>query len=134
MSVEDRIRSLRDKHASLDEAITREATRPSPDDFKVGEWKRDDGKSKVRFAPCGGGAVCGSVTWLRDADSPAKVGQQVFFDMKPNGEGTWAGSAFNPDDGRAYSGKMTLAGEHLTTAGCVFGGLICKSYDWTRAR
>jgi uncharacterized protein (DUF2147 family) len=100
----------------------------------VGEWKRDDGKSKVRFAPCGGGAVCGSVTSLRDADSPAKVGQQVFFDMKPNGEGTWAGSAFNPDDGRAYSGKMTLAGEHLTTAGCVFGGLICKSYDWTRAR
>ncbi len=41
MSVEDRIRSLRDKHASLDEAITREATRPSPDDFKVGEWKRE---------------------------------------------------------------------------------------------
>jgi uncharacterized protein (DUF2147 family) len=100
----------------------------------VGEWKRDDGKSKVRFAPCGGGAVCGSVTWLRDADSPAKVGQQVFFDMKPNGEGTWAGSAFNPDDGRTYSGKMTLAGGRLTTAGCVFGGLICKSYDWTRAK
>ena len=65
----------------------------------VGEWKRDDGKTKVRFAPCGGGAVCGSITWLRDADSPAKVGQQVFFDMKPNGEGTWAGTAFNPDDG-----------------------------------
>ena len=100
----------------------------------VGEWKRDDGKSKVRFAPCGGGAVCGTITWLRDADSPAKVGQQVFFDMKPNGEGAWAGSAFNPDDGHTYSGKMTLAGERLNTAGCVFGGLICKSYDWTRAR
>jgi uncharacterized protein (DUF2147 family) len=29
---------------------------------------------------------------------------------------------------------MTLAGEHLTTAGCVFGGLICKSVEWSRAR
>jgi uncharacterized protein (DUF2147 family) len=29
----------------------------------VGEWARDDGKAKVRFAPCGA-AVCGRVTWL----------------------------------------------------------------------
>ena len=100
----------------------------------AGEWARDDGKAKVRFARCGGGAVCGSITWLRDANSPAKIGQEVFFDMKPSGEGTWTGSAFNPDDGRTYSGKMTLAGERLNTAGCVLGGLICKSYDWSRAR
>lgn len=100
----------------------------------AGDWKRDDGKTKVRFAPCGAGAVCGTVTWLRDADSPAKVGQQVFFDMKPNGEGTWGGTAFNPDDGRTYTGKMTLAADHLTTAGCVFGGFICKTVEWTRAR
>ena len=100
----------------------------------VGEWKRDDGKAKVRFAACGGGAVCGSITWLRDADSLAKVGQQVFFDMKPNSDATWAGTAFNPDDGRTYTGKMTMAGDHLTTVGCVFGGLICKTVEWTRAR
>ena len=99
----------------------------------VGEWARDDGKGKVRFVPCGA-AVCGRVTWVRDANDPARVGQQVFFDMKPNGEGTWAGTAFNPDDGGAYTGKMTLAGDHLTTAGCVFGGLICKTFEWTRTR
>jgi uncharacterized protein (DUF2147 family) len=29
---------------------------------------------------------------------------------------------------------MTLSGDHLTTAGCVLGGLICKSMSWTRAR
>ncbi len=54
--------------------------------------------------------------------------------MKPNREETGAGSAFNPDDGRTYSGAMTLAGERLTTAGCVFGGPICKSCEWTRAK
>ena len=88
----------------------------------------------MRFSPWRGGAACGTIAGLRDADSPGKVGQQVFFDMKPSGEGTWAGATFNPEDGRAYSGKMTLAGDLLTTAGCVFGGLIRKPVGWTRAR
>ena len=99
-----------------------------------GEWLRGDGKSKVRFAPCGGGAICGTVTWLRDADSPAKIGQKVFYEMRSSGDNTWAGKAFNPDDGKEYTGKMTLTGASLNTAGCVFGGLICKSFDWTRAQ
>jgi uncharacterized protein (DUF2147 family) len=99
----------------------------------VGEWARDDGKAKVRFAPCGG-AVCGSITWLKERNGPAKIGQQVFFDMKPNGDDSWAGTAFNPDDGKTYTGKMTMTGNHLVTAGCVFGGLICKSVAWTRAQ
>lgn len=100
----------------------------------VGEWARDDGKAKVRLASCGGDAICGSISWLRDKDDPGKVGQQVFFDMKPSGDNAWAGRAFNPEDGKTYSGKMTLSGDHLVTAGCVLGGLICRSLNWTRAR
>ncbi len=99
-----------------------------------GEWARDDGKAKVRLASCGGDAICGSISWLRDKDDPGKVGQQVFFDMKPSGDNAWAGRAFNPEDGKTYSGKMTLSGDHLVTAGCVLGGLICRSLNWTRAR
>lgn len=99
-----------------------------------GEWRREDGKAKVRFANCGSGALCGSISCLRDPNDPGKVGQQVFFDMKPRDENSWTGSAFNPEDGKTYSGKMTLSGERLVTAGCVFGGLICKSMSWTRAR
>jgi uncharacterized protein (DUF2147 family) len=102
------------------------------DDVK-GEWARDDGKAKVRLVSCGD-AVCGSLSWLRDPkNDPGKVGQQVFFDMKPSGDNAWAGRAFNPEDGKTYSGKMTLSGDHLVTAGCVLGGLICKSMNWTRA-
>ena len=99
-----------------------------------GEWARDDGKAKVRFVGCGGDAICGSLSWLRDKDDPGKVGQQVFFDMKPKGDNAWEGRAFNPEDGKNYSGKMTLSGDRLVTAGCVLGGLICKSMNWTRAR
>jgi uncharacterized protein (DUF2147 family) len=98
-----------------------------------GEWARDDGKAKVRFGSCGGDAICGSISWLRDKNDPGKVGQQVFFDMKPSGDNAWAGRAFNRDDGKTYSGKMTMSGDHLVTAGCVLGGLICKSLNWTRA-
>lgn len=99
----------------------------------VGEWARVDGKGHVRFTPCGA-ALCGAITWLKDMSGPAKIGQRVFFDMKPSGENIWTGTAFNPEDGKEYSGKMTMNGASLTTAGCVFGGLICKTVEWTRAR
>lgn len=98
----------------------------------AGVWQRDTGASRVRFAKCGD-ALCGTLAWLKDANGPAKVGQRVFYDMKPSGEGKWAGSAFNPEDGKTYSGTMTLSGDTLTTSGCVMGGLICRSVKWTRA-
>lgn len=98
-----------------------------------GVWLRDSGASKVKFGPCGG-AMCGHIVWLKPgADPNAKVGQRVFFDMKPNGANSWTGHAFNPADGKTYSGKMTLNGGTLTTSGCVMG-IICKSATWTRAK
>ena len=108
-----------------------------------GVWLRETGTSKVRIAPCGD-ALCGTIAWEQtpraDANNPdpAKrtrplVGVQVFFSMKPAGEDRWNGSAYNPEDGKTYSGSMILSGESLTTKGCVLGGLICKSVSWTRS-
>jgi len=97
-----------------------------------GTWLRESGASKVRFGKCGE-AVCGTISWLKETSGPAKVGQRIFYDMKPAGAGKWNGSAFNPEDGKTYSGTMTLAGDTLTTAGCVFGGMICRSVKWTRS-
>lgn len=98
----------------------------------TGTWLRDSGASRVRFAKCGE-AMCGTLAWLKDPNGPAKVGQRIFYDMKPSGAGKWSGSAFNPEDGKTYAGTMTLAGDKLTTAGCVLGGLICRSVVWNRA-
>jgi uncharacterized protein (DUF2147 family) len=100
----------------------------------TGIWTRDDGAAKLRFSACGGDAVCGFLAWKRDPGGAGRIGEEVFFDMKPSGENAWTGSAFNPEDGRRYSGKMRLSGDHLTTAGCVLGGLICKSFGWTRTK
>ena len=98
----------------------------------AGTWLRESGASRVRFAKCGE-ALCGTLAWLKDTNGPAKVGQRIFYDMKPSGDGKWSGSAFNPEDGKTYSGTMTLAGDRLTTSGCVLGGLICRSVVWNRA-
>ncbi len=96
-----------------------------------GVWVHEKGSSKVKFTPCGD-AMCGQIVWLKRTDTPAKVGQRIFFDMKANGASTWTGKALNPEDGKTYDGKLVLAGSNLTTSGCVFGGMICKSVTWTK--
>ena len=98
-----------------------------------GLWQRENGASRVRFLRCGD-ALCGTLDWLKDTSGPAKVGQRVFYDMRPDGAGRWKGSALNPEDGKTYSGTMALADDRLTTAGCVLGGLICRSVNWTRVK
>ena len=97
----------------------------------LGVWERDTGASRVRFSKCGD-ALCGTISWLKDPNGPAKVGQRIFFDMKSGGANKWNGSAFNPEDGKTSSCTMTLSGTSLTTAGCVLGGLVCRSVKWSR--
>jgi uncharacterized protein (DUF2147 family) len=96
-----------------------------------GTWLRDSGASRVRVASCGSG-YCGTIVWLKDKDGPAKIGQRVFYDMAPAGANKWSGKAFNPEDGKTYSGTMTLSGSSLTTSGCVLGGLVCRSVSWSK--
>jgi uncharacterized protein (DUF2147 family) len=98
-----------------------------------GVWLHQSGKAKVLFAPCGT-SLCGTIVWLRDPGGAWKIGQRVFYDMAPDSTNTWSGKAFEASSGREYKGKMTLAGDSLTTAGCAFWGLICKSIVWSRAQ
>ncbi|MCR6734639.1 MAG: DUF2147 domain-containing protein [Afipia sp.] len=119
--------------ASLTFAVLALASSPAFSGDAAGTWLRESGASHVKIAPCGGGALCGTLTWIKPGtDTKAKVGQRIFFDMKPDGTDSWKGSAFNPEDGQTYAGKMSLSGHSLTTAGCAMGGMICKSTSWTR--
>ena len=104
----------------------------APPQEAEGVWLREDGASKIRIAPCGN-ALCGDVIWLRSPRAKAHVGQQVFFDMVRADQNSWTGHAFNPDDGKTYSGRMVVSGKKLRTSGCVFGGLICKTVYWVRS-
>ena len=97
----------------------------------TGTWLRQEGAARVKIGHCGP-TVCGTLVWLKDPNGPGKVGQRVFYDMRPEDADSWAGTAFNPEDGRTYSGKMVVSGRQLTTTGCTLGGLICKSYNWSK--
>jgi uncharacterized protein (DUF2147 family) len=97
-----------------------------------GTWLRDNGEMQVKFDKCGD-ALCGDVVWIKsDADTKAKIGQRIFFDMKPDGADAWTGKAQSPSDGTTYAGKISMTGAALTTSGCIIGGLVCKSAQWSR--
>ncbi len=101
-------------------------------DDVLGTWLRDNGGVQVKFERCEA-AICGRIVWLKPgADTKARIGQLVFSEMRPDGENTWTGKAFDPKNGSTYSGKMWIAGNALTTSGCLIGGLICKSIQWSR--
>ena len=112
----------------------------------TGEWLVQDGDARVRISPCGA-EICGNISWIREGQplddknpDPAKrtrplLGSAVLLGLKPAGTGEWAGSLYNADDGRTYTGKLTVIDErHIKVSGCVLGGLICQGQTWTRVK
>lgn len=116
-----------------------------------GTWLTEGGKSRVRIANCGG-AICGSIVWLKepnddsgkpktdqhnvDASKRSRpiIGVAIVLGMKPSGTpDKWTGQVYNAEDGKTYSGSVTLTGATtLKLEGCALGGLVCKAQTWTR--
>ena len=88
-----------------------------------GNWKTKTGETAA-IAGCGG-AFC--ITLKTGEYAGKSIGK-----MSPTGEGTYEGSITKPSTGKTYSGKATLSGNSLKMKGCVFGGLICESQNWSR--
>ncbi|SEE35023.1 Uncharacterized conserved protein, DUF2147 family [Rhizobiales bacterium GAS188] len=113
----------------------------------IGEWLIEDGDARVRIAPCGAD-LCGNVAWIKeghptlDAKNPdpvkrsrSLIGSGVLLGLKPSGTAEWTGALYDAEDGRTYTGKLTIIDErHVKVAGCVLGGLICQSQTWTRVK
>jgi len=116
----------------------------------TGTWLTQAGDAKVRVSNCGG-AICGTVIWLRDPIDPATgkpqiddknanpklakrsiIGLRIFGDMKPAGPNKWSGHIYNADDGNTYTSNISVAGPStLKVEGCV--AALCGSENWTRA-
>ena len=100
-----------------------------------------------------GPELCGTIIALKEPNDPATgrpktdknnpdaakrarpvIGIQIVFGMKPNGANKWSGQVYNAEDGKTYSGNITLqSATSLKLEGCVLGGIICKGQTWTRA-
>jgi uncharacterized protein (DUF2147 family) len=97
-----------------------------------GIWARGDGNARVRIAPCGAN-ICATNTWIRKPSSE-KVGQVLIMKVKKVAAGLWKGSAFDPQRNLTVSMQMKVRARSMITSGCIVGGLICKSTNWSRIK
>ena len=117
----------------------------------IGNWLTEKSEATIRIANCGA-ELCGTIVALKEPNDPATgrpktdknnpdaskrsrpvIGVTIVFGMKPNGPDKWTGQVYNAEDGRTYSGNITMQNARaLKLEGCVLGGLICKGQVWTR--
>jgi len=113
-------------------------------------WLTQAGDAKVKVSKCGG-ALCGTIVWLKDPIDPATgkpqiddknpnpalatrsvKGLTIFSDMRPSGPGKWSGHIYNADDGKTYESSLAWTGPAtLKVEGCV--GALCGSETWTQS-
>jgi uncharacterized protein (DUF2147 family) len=96
-----------------------------------GQWLRADGVARVNVAPCGP-ELCMTNVWIKPGVRGEKVGEYIRFDVKAAGPGHWKGTGYDPQRKLEFSSDLEIAGDTMTTGGCLVGGLICKSTSWTR--
>jgi uncharacterized protein (DUF2147 family) len=108
----------------------------------AGEWLVADKAARVKIADCAG-VLWGIVSWEADPgiDShnpdPAKrnqpiTGLPILLGLKPSAGNRWDGSLYNADNGKTYSGGVTLLEpDVLRVRGCTFL-ILCGGENWTR--
>jgi uncharacterized protein (DUF2147 family) len=117
----------------------------------IGTWLTEAGTSRIRIADCGG-ALCGNIVWMKEPIDPETqkprvdkmnpdaarrglplMGAAIVIGMKPSGADKWAGQVYNAEDGKTYSGSITMVSAGaLKLEGCALAGLICKAQTWRR--
>jgi uncharacterized protein (DUF2147 family) len=118
-------------------------------DAVVGHWHSETKNGIVDIRKCGS-SLCGSIVTgddikanpnLKDSQNkdeslrnrPLK-GLQILSGFHEEG-GDWVdGQVYKPDNGKTYSGKITIVdANHLKLRGCVFVP-ICLTQTWTRVQ
>jgi len=115
------------------------AADPSP----IGDWLVKDGYGVIRIDNCNG-KMWGILAWEKSAGvdkenpDPTKktrptIGIPILLAMAPTKPNRWEGEIYNTENGKTYSGSITIAGESkLQLEGCLFPNFLCGSQDWTR--
>lgn len=88
-----------------------------------GNWKTEAG-STAAIASCGS-SFC--ITLKDGKHAGKKIGT-----FKADGGSAYSGEITDPANDKTYNGKASLAGSSLKMKGCVLGGLICKTQNWSK--
>jgi len=96
-----------------------------------GTWVRPSNGAQVTFYDCGG-RLCGKVA--SKGASSAKVGTVIVSGAVKSSADEWKGHLLDPDDGKTYSGVITLVGaDGLNLKGCALG-VFCEGETWHRVK
>ncbi len=128
-----------------------------PEDI-LGVWNTEGKDGKIMIYKCGE-KYCGKVIWSKDPNYPSDskegmpgtpildhnnpnpklretpiIGLRILYDFMFAGNNLWTdGKIYNPDNGKTYSGKMTLVSPNqLNLRGFVGISLIGRTTTWTR--
>ncbi|MGE0501415.1 MAG: DUF2147 domain-containing protein [Rhizobiaceae bacterium] len=89
----------------------------------VGNWRTDSGETAA-ISSCGG-SFCIKLKTGKHAGK--NIGS-----MAASGSGAYKGTITDPADDKKYSGRASLSGNALKMKGCILGGVICRTQNWSR--
>jgi uncharacterized protein (DUF2147 family) len=105
-----------------------------------GTWTNPSRTIVVKTLLCGS-ELCGQIVAAgaeaqndaREAGVEHLIGTELLQNYRKTGSGRWTGTVFVPDMARSFSSHIVQRSpDVLRISGCILGGLICKSQDWTR--
>lgn len=99
-----------------------------------GRWVNPHHTVIVNVARCGS-AYCGIVSWAtaKNRERGTTPGTRVLTGLRPAGDGTYRGSAYEPKRNMHGSATVRQDGPNvMVVTGCAILGLICKEQRWTR--
>lgn len=104
---------------------------PSPAGEAIyGLWAREGHSERLVFFDCDG-QLCAKSEFPSPDGSPPPLIIRHAQKTAPN---EWKGQLFNPENGKLYSGSVTLnSRDQLTLTGCLIS-FLCQSETWTRVK
>jgi uncharacterized protein (DUF2147 family) len=111
-----------------------------------GLWLNPENGSNIEFYKCGGDGLCAKLTKVTDGQTtddknpdPAKrsqpiIGLVIMENAKKSGANKWAGTLYNRENGKSYSGSITVKSKDaVDLSGCV-ALVLCRAVTWTRIK
>ena len=108
-----------------------------------GNWQHPDNGAIISFFDCGGDLcakiVKASSPGLKDDKNPEEAkrsqpleGLAILDHAKQTADGAWQGNLYNAEDGKTYSGYVTLQGaDKLQLKGCALV-IFCKAIVFSK--
>jgi uncharacterized protein (DUF2147 family) len=98
-----------------------------------GTWLRPSTGTQVNFYNCGG-KLCAKIVAVKDQSRKGEIGTLIMNGAAKSGGNEWRGDLLNTEDGKTYSGVVTLEGPNaLNLKGCV-AAIFCKGETWQRVK